>query len=176
MLAGVSPTLGIVVFCVCFTVLLVGLERQRLVASDTLIGILAHGTLACGLITLSFVEHLRIDLMGYLFGDVLAVGTEDLILIYAIAATIAGVLAVIWRPLLSATVQEDLAMVEGVQVIRVRLVFMVLIATVIAVGIKVVGILLVVSLLIVPAAAARRLSATPEQMAAGHRAPASGTR
>ncbi|MFQ5954619.1 MAG: metal ABC transporter permease [Kiloniellales bacterium] len=166
LIAGLSPTLGILVFCICLAVLLVGLERQRLLASDTLIGILAHGTLALGLILISFIEHLRVDLMGYLFGDVLAIGSGDLIWIYAVAAAIAGILAFIWRPLLSATVHEDLAAAEGVPVLRVRLVFTVMLATVIAVGMKVVGILLIVSLLIVPAAAARRLSVTPERMAA----------
>jgi zinc transport system permease protein len=103
--------------------------------------------------------------MGYLFGDVLAVSSEDLALIYALVAATAIALASIWRPLLSATVSEDVAAVEGVRVTPVRLVFVLLIAAVIAVGMKVVGLLLIVSLLIVPAAAARRLSRTPEQMA-----------
>jgi zinc transport system permease protein len=96
---------------------------------------------------------------------VLAVGGGDLVLIYTVAAAIAGGLALIWRPLLSATVHEELAAVEGVPVLRVRLAFTVMIAAAIAVGMKVVGVLLIVSLLIIPAAAARRLSATPEHMA-----------
>ncbi len=165
LLAGVDPMLGVGVFCVCLAVLLVGLERQRLLASDTLLGILAHGTLALGLILFSLMEHLRVDLMAYLFGDVLAIGGGDLVLIYAVTAVIAGTLALIWRPLLSATVHEELAAVEGVPVLRVRLLFTVMIAAAIAVGMKVVGILLIVSLLIIPAAAARRVSATPEHMA-----------
>jgi zinc transport system permease protein len=108
---------------------------------------------------------LRIDLMGYLFGDVLAVGREDLLLIYALVVATAIAFKFTWRSLLSATVSEEIAAVEGVQVTRVRLVFVLLIAAVIAVGMKVVGLLLIVSLLIVPAAAARRVSRTPEQMA-----------
>ncbi len=165
LLLGIDPMLGVGVFCVCLAVLLVGLDRRLLLASDTLLGVLAHATLALGLILFSLMEHLRVDLMGYLFGDVLAVGGGDLVLIYTVAAVIAGGLALIWRPLLSATVHEELAVVEGVPVLRVRLAFTVMIAAAIAVGMKVVGILLIVSLLIIPAAAARRLSATPEQMA-----------
>ncbi len=165
LLAGIDPMLGVGVFCVCLAVLLVGLERRLLLANDTLLGVLAHATLALGLILFSRMEHLGVDLMAYLFGDVLAVGGGDLVLIYTVAAAIAGVLALIWRPLLSATVHEELAMVEGVPVLRVRLAFTVMIAAAIAVGMKVVGILLIVSLLIIPAAAARRLSATPEHMA-----------
>ena len=165
LLVGIDPMLGVGVFCVCLAVLLVGLERQRLLASDTLLGIMAHATLALGLILFGLMEHLRVDLMAYLFGDVLAIGTGDLVLLYAVTAVIAGILALIWRPLLSATVHEELAAVEGVRVVRVRLVFTVMIAAAIAVGMKVVGILLIVSLLIIPAAAARHISATPERMA-----------
>jgi zinc transport system permease protein len=71
-----------------------------------------------------------------------------------------------WRPLLSATVHADLAAVEGVPVARMRLTLSLLLAGIIGVGMKVVGILLVVSLLVIPAAAARRLAGTPEAMAA----------
>jgi zinc transport system permease protein len=162
---GINLIAGILVFCLLVAVLLIMLERQRTLASDTLLAILAHGTLALGIVSVTRLEHLRIDLMGYLFGDVLAVSMQDLILIYALVAITALVLALIWRPLLSATVSEDVAAVEGVPVTRMRLIFVLLIAAVIAVGMKVVGILLIVSLLIVPAAAARRLSSTPEQMA-----------
>jgi zinc transport system permease protein len=164
-LIGISPTIGILVLCVCLALLLMALERQRLLTSDTLLGILAHGTLALGVVIVGFMERLRIDLMGYLFGDVLAVGQDELLLIYAMAVATGGILAAIWRPLLAATVHEELAAVEGVNVARVRLIFTLLIAVVIAIGMKVVGILLIISLLIIPAAAARRLAPTPERMA-----------
>lgn len=162
---GINLIAGILVFCLLVAVLLIMLERQRMLASDTLLAILAHGALALGIVSVARLEHLRIDLMGYLFGDILAVSLQDLILIYALVVITAVVLALIWRPLLSATVLEDVAAVEGVPVTRVQLLFVLLIAAVIAVGMKIVGILLIVSLLIVPAAAARRLSSTPEQMA-----------
>lgn len=162
---GINLIAGILVFCLLVAVLLIMLERQRILASDTLLAILAHGALALGIVSVARLEHLRIDLMGYLFGDILAVSLQDLILIYALVVITAVVLALIWRPLLSATVLEDVAAVEGVPVTRVQLLFVLLIAAVIAVGMKIVGILLIVSLLIVPAAAARRLSRTPEQMA-----------
>lgn len=164
-LLGINLTLGIALFCLLLATLLLLLERQRFLASDTLLGILAHGTLAVGLVTIAFMENLRIDLMAYLFGDVLAVDIEDLYLIYGLAIVTAVALFFVWRPLLSITVEEDIAAVEGVPVTRVRLVFVLLIATLVAVGMKVVGMLLIISLLIIPAAAARRLSKTPEQMA-----------
>lgn len=164
-LLAVDLNLAVIVVCIALALLLVALQRQQALATDTLLGILAHGALAVGLIVLAFVETLRVDLMSYLFGDVLAVTSHDLAWIYGGGAVVLIVLAAIWRPLLAATVHEELAEVEGVRVGAVRLAFMLLLAVVIAVGLKVVGILLVTSLLIVPAAAARWLARTPEQMA-----------
>ena len=165
LLLGVNPTLGIVAVCLAAALMLAGLEHDRRFASDTLLGILAHAALACGLVAIAFLPTVRVDLMGYLFGDILAVGRADLVWIYGGGALCLGALAAIWRPLLALTVQEDLARVEGVPVARTRLVFMLIIAFVIAVAMKIVGVLLIVSLLIIPAAAARRFAATPEAMA-----------
>lgn len=164
-LLDINPTLGILILCLLLGITLIMLERQRLLASDTLLGILAHATLALGLVCVAFMERLRIDLMGYLFGDVLAVSSRDLYVIYGLTIASLVVLAVIWRSLLSATVNEEIAEVEGVSVSRTKTMFVLLLATVIAIGMKIVGVLLIVSLLIIPAAAARRLSATPEGMA-----------
>ena len=110
-LAGISTEIGILIFCLLFAVVLALLERQRILASDTLLGILAHVSLALGLIAIALMEQLRIDLTAYLFGDILAITDKDLYLIYGLCALILMVLVAIWRPLLSATVQEDLAIV-----------------------------------------------------------------
>ena len=165
LLADVGANAGIVVVCLATALGLAALQRHRPLPTDTLLGILAHGSLALGLLAVSFMDTVRVDLMGYLFGDILAVGPADLawIGIGGLAALI--ILARLWTPLLNMTVHEELARVEGVAVERVRLGFMLLIALVIAVGMKVVGVLLIVSLLIIPAAVARRFSATPEAMA-----------
>ncbi len=161
----INPTLGILAVCLCLGFALVALERQHLWPSDTVLGVLAHATLALGLLVIAFVKALRVDLMGYLFGDILAIGNADLIYILALAVIGLITLAAIWRPLLSMTVDEELAAIEGVPVIRVHLIFVSLLAVLIAVAMKVVGMLLILALLIIPAAAARRLSKSPEQMA-----------
>ena len=166
LLFDTSVYLGIVAVSLALAFGLVALERDRRFASDTLLGILAHGALALGLVVVAFLGAVRIDLMAYLFGDILAVTVADIAWIYAGGAACLAGLAAIWRPLLSVTVQEDLARVEGVPVERIRLVFMLSIALVIALAMKIVGVLLIVSLLIIPAATARRFAATPEQMAA----------
>lgn len=158
-------TLGIIVVSIAISFVLFGLQNQRRLATDTLLGILAHGSLAAGLVVLAFMDNLRVDLMAYLFGDILAVNIHDIIWIYAGGLGCLIGLMSIWSRLLAMTVHEDLAKVEGVQISRIRLAYMLLIAVIVAVGMKIVGILLIVSLLIIPAATARRWVATPEQMA-----------
>jgi zinc transport system permease protein len=167
LMLDVSPTLAVTVGCVLLAVLLVTLQSRQPLASDTLLGILAHSTLSLGLVVLSFMQDVRIDLMGYLFGDLLAVGPTDLAWIIGGSALVLVLLALLWRPLLAITVHEELARVEGLPVAAIRLSLMLLIAVVIAVAMKIVGVLLITSLLIIPAAAAQRHARTPEQMALG---------
>ena len=139
-LLDVNFNLGILAVCVTVSALLVGLQGDKRLATDTLLGILAHGALALGLVVLSFAEGLRIDLLAYLFGDVLAVTGGDLVWVYGGGAVVLGALAAIWRRLLFVTVHAELARVSGVPSAPVRLVFMVLIAAVTAVAMKIVGV------------------------------------
>ncbi|RJF81391.1 zinc ABC transporter permease subunit ZnuB [Azospirillum cavernae] len=165
-LLGVNPMIGVMVVCVALALALVGLQRRRTLAADTVLGILSHGSLSLGLVALAFLETLRVDLMAYLFGDILSVTANDLVWIYSGGTVALTGLALLWRRLLAVTVDEDLARVEGMPVDALRLAFMLLIALVIAIAMKIVGILLITSLLIIPAAAARRFTRTPESMAA----------
>jgi len=166
-LLDVSPTLAVTVGCIVLAVLLVTMQQRQPLAADTLLGILAHSTLSLGLVTISFLDEVRVDLMAYLFGDLLAVGQGDLLWIVGGSALVLALLAWLWRPLLALTVHEELAKVEGLPVGALRLALMLLIAVVIAVAMKIVGVLLITSLLIIPAASAQRHARTPEQMAAG---------
>ena len=164
-LLGINLTLGIVVVCIALALFLVLLRRRQGLADDTLLGILSHSSLSLGLVAIAFAGSLRVDLMGYLFGDMLAVDWTDLAMIYGAGAGAMAALGLLWRPLLAITVHEELARVEGVPAMRTQIAFMVLIAIVIALAMKVVGILLVTSLLIIPAATARRFASSPEAMA-----------
>lgn len=165
MVLQINPQLGVAATCLLIAIALVLLQRQRALAADTLLGILAHTSLSLGLVTLAFLETVRIDLTSYLFGDILAISPDDLYWIWGGTLLALAALVRLWRPLLAATVHEELAQVEGVPVFAVRLAFMLLIAIVIAVAMKVVGILLITSLLIIPAATARRFAHSPESMA-----------
>ena len=143
------------------------LERRDTLPVDTLLGLLAHGGLALGLVVLAFVPTVRFNLHGLLFGDILAVSRTDLAIVWGGGAVALGVLWWIWRPLLAATVNVDLARVAGLRPERARLVFGLLMAAIIAVAIKIVGVLLIVALLVIPAATVRRFSSSPERMAVG---------
>jgi zinc transport system permease protein len=135
-------------------------------AADTVLGVLSHGALALGLLAVALVPSARVDLDTYLFGDVLTVSQTDLAVIWGGAAMVVGVLALRWSRMLTATVSPDLAYAAGIDPRREQLILTLLLAGVVAVSIKVVGALLITALLIIPAAAARNLSRTPEAMAA----------
>ena len=162
---GVEVNVAILIVCLVLALFLTALERQKRLAVDTLLGIVAHGGLALGLVAASFVKGARLDVTAYLFGDVLAISLGDLVWIYAGGALVLTVLAITWRPLLALAVHAELARAEGVQVRLARLVFMILIALTVAIAMKIVGVVLVTALLVIPAASARRLAPTPEIMA-----------
>ncbi len=164
-LLGIDPVAGVVAVCVAVALTLVVMQRSPRLGSDTLLGVLAHAALALGLVVIGSLETVRLDLMSYLFGDILAVSTEDIALVYGGGLAVAAALVLLWRPLLAITVHEELASVEGVPVALVRLAFMLLLAVVVALAMKVVGILLVTALLIIPPAAARGLATSPEGLA-----------
>jgi zinc transport system permease protein len=163
---GLPVTFGVAVTALAMAVA-VATATGRSYAADTLLGVAAHGALAAGLVALSFLQGVRVDLMGYLFGDILAVSRGDLAVIWAGAAMIVALIAWRWRPLLLSTLSADLAASAGVEPRRERLVLTLALALLVAVALKVVGALLITAMLIVPAAAARALAASPRAMAAG---------
>ncbi len=164
-LLGFNQQIGVIVVSMLVALTLVWLQASRRLAGDTLLGVLSHSSLSLGLIALSLVEGVRIDLNALLFGDILLVGSADLVLMAAVLVLVLAILTYLWRPLLSLTVHEELARVEGVNVALVTTVYTLLIALTIAVAMKVVGALLITSMLIIPAAAVRHLAQSPFHMA-----------
>ena len=160
------PMAGVGVIGILIAMVLFWLEKQRDLSTDTLLGILSHSALALGLIVLSVIQAqgFNINLMSYLFGDLLAVDTSDLIVMYISVIVILLIFSRLLPSLISISVNEELARVDGIAVEKVRFVFMILLAIVIAIALKVVGILLITALLIIPAATARLYSKSPRQM------------
>lgn len=155
------------VFIIALTIamLLLVLQRRNSLSADSLLGILSHATLAFGLVLVAFMTWIRFDLMSLLFGDILAVSRADIAAIYIGGGLILAALVKIWRPMLAATINEDIARAEGQRPELYRTIFMILLALLIAIAMKIVGILLITALLIIPAATARRFAFSPELMA-----------
>lgn len=162
---AIDIQLGIIICCLGLAVLLVFLQRKPHLATDSLLGILSHGSLAIGLVTVALIDDVRLDLNAYLFGDLLAVSQQDLLWIGLVALALAIILWRNWNDLLAITVHPELAKVEGLAVERLRLTLMLMIALLVAIAMKVIGVLLITALLIIPAAAGRKFVSSPEQMA-----------
>tara|TARA_B100001142_G_scaffold275549_1_gene284032 strand:+ start:1208 stop:2011 length:804 start_codon:yes stop_codon:yes gene_type:complete len=161
---SINITLSVFVISSIVAILLINLQTRTKLAGDSLLGLLAHSTLAIGLVLIGFLSSIRFDLMGLLFGDILAVTTEDITLVWIGGIIILGILYYIWKSIFSATVNYDLAAAEGMRPEISNFIFTLLLAAVIALSIKMIGALLITGLLLIPAAIARNLSNSPKQM------------
>ena len=161
-----SFNISLSVFIISGTValLLISLQKRTKLAGDSLLGLLAHSSLAIGLVLIGFLSSIRFDLMGLLFGDILAVTTQDILIIWFGGLIILGILFYIWKSIFAATVNYDLAAAEGMKPDLSNFIFTILLAGVIAISIKMIGALLITGLLLIPAATARSLSNNPFQM------------
>lgn len=162
---NINPYLAILILTLLLAVAMVWLESNTQYSVDTILGIIAHSCLSLGIVTVGLLENVRVDLMGYLFGDLLAVNMQDVLYISGGIALVLTALLRFWKPFISITVSAELAQVEGINVRRMRFLLMILTALTIALSMKFVGALIITSLLIIPAATARRFARTPENMA-----------
>ena len=161
---NISTNLGTVIVCSIFAFLLLWLQQKKVLATDTLLGILAHAALSIGLVAISILGQ-KVDLHSYLFGDILTVTASELWWIYLGGAVVLILLIMNWSALVLMTIHEDLANAENVNTFLSHVLLMILMTIVVAVSFRIVGILLITSLLIIPAATARQLSQSPEAMA-----------
>jgi zinc transport system permease protein len=165
LLMNINLTLSVFVVSVVVSLALMTMQKRASLSADALLGLLAHSSLAIGLVVLAFMTWIRFDLLGLLFGDILAISKLDIAVIYGGGALVLVVLALIWKPLFAVTVSAELAKAEGVQGERANLIFMLLLAIIVAISMKITGVLLITAMLIIPAATARRFASGPEQMA-----------
>lgn len=166
LLMGLDLTVGVILVSLAIGAMLVVLGRQRVLPADSLLGILSHAALAGGLVAAAKLAGQRLDLMGYLFGDILAVTRGDLVWIFGGGALVLAIVAWLWRTLIAVAVHEELAAAEGMNTRGAEAALILLLAFTIAVAMKIVGVLLIIAFLIMPAAAARPFSSTPEGMVA----------
>jgi zinc transport system permease protein len=161
----INITMAVFAVSALVSLALLLLQRRGSLSSDALLGLLSHSALALGLVALAFITWVRMDLMGFLFGDILAVSTGEIAIIYGGGVIVLVTLIAIWRPLFAATVNRELADAEGMRPDVANVILMLLMAAVIAISMKIVGVLLITALLIIPAATARRFATGPEFMA-----------
>lgn len=160
LLVAVSPLTGALILAVLAAVLIATLRGRTGLSLDTLIGVFFSSAVALGVIIIGFIQGFRADLLSYLFGDVLALRTTDVILAWVLSALVLVVFSFSWRDVVLSTLHRDLAAVEGVPVLRTDLLFLVLVALVVAAAMRIVGVILVTALLVVPAATAQNLART----------------
>ncbi|HJO10998.1 MAG: iron chelate uptake ABC transporter family permease subunit [Gammaproteobacteria bacterium] len=165
LILDINAQLSILVSCIVFSLLLVALGKNKTISTDNLLGILAHSTLAIGVVVLAFSDSVRVNLEALLFGELLTVSAGDLVWVVATSLLVAALLFRYWNQFLAITVHAELAEVEGINPDKLNLLLVVLMALIIAISMKIVGVLLITSLLIIPPAAARQIAKTPEQMA-----------
>lgn len=161
---GINTNISTILVCALFAVILLGLQHKRILATDTLLGILAHAALSIGMVVIALLGQ-RIDLNAYLFGDVLTVTSTQVWWIYGGGAVAMALVIKHWSSLVLMTLHEDLARAEGVRVLHMHALLIFLVTLVVGVSIHILGVLLVTSMLIIPAAAARQWARSPEEMA-----------
>lgn len=161
-----SINISITVFMVSsiVAILLFLLNERTELTSDSLLGLLSHSSLSIGLLVVGYLSYIRFDMMGLLFGDILAVNKFDILIVWGCGGLFIFILYIIWKSLLAGTVNRDIASSENMSPRRSELIYMILLSGLIAISIKIIGILLITGLLIIPAAMARNISNSPIQM------------
>ena len=160
----INVSFSVLLISSALALILLKLQKSTKLPNDALLGLLAHSSLAVGLVVIGFLSYIRFDIMGLLFGDILAVNKRDLLVIWIGGSIILLILKIIWKPLFASTVNYELAEAEGMKPEKTNAVFTILMAALIAISIKMVGILLITGMLIIPAAMARNLANNPKQM------------
>ncbi len=155
-LAGLPASLGGLVAGLLVALATSRASRSGRVSEDTAVGVFTVAAMAAGVVALGFLKT-NVDLFGLMFGNILAVAPSDLVALAVAAAGVALLLARNFRQLLLASVDEEGARAAGVDVDRMRLLLLSLIAVAVVVALKVIGLLLVSALLVLPGAIARPL-------------------
>nr|WP_242022355.1 metal ABC transporter permease [Microcoleus sp. FACHB-831] len=157
-LLQLNPNLTLLPFTLIFGLAVLYLIDKTNLTSDNILSIVLSGALAIGVILSSLIKSYRGNLMGVLFGDILAIDNTDLILILLLLVGSSVFLLSTLRSQILLTLNPAVAKVQGVPVQLYRYLFVVLLSLAVAVSIKAVGILLVNAFLVIPASSAKLLS------------------
>ena len=167
LIAGISNQVGMILMAIAFVGTLLWLRTQRLLATDTLLGILAHAALSIGIVAMALLGFEDAEVHDYLLGSLENISADSLIYVVLGSGVSLGLLMRLWPGLLLMTSSEELAHAEGVPIRVYEFLLMCLLGIVVATAVQIVGILLITSLLIIPASTARLIAGNPENMAIG---------
>lgn len=158
LLVNITPFWGALGFAVLIAAAIVGIRYRSNLHIDTLLGVFFPAAMALGVILVQLTPGYQADLIALLFGDILTVSAGDVGISLALGAIVAIVLVWGGKRFISITFDEALAKTEGIPVVAYELLFLLLVAAVIALAIKFVGIILVTALFVIPAASAQNLA------------------
>ena len=162
--SGLGMHAGLVIVGVVFAGLIVILQQKQVLSSDAILGIFSHLALSLGIVILGIIGGENTDYFALLFGDVLSINDQDIVWIYAVLLIIISLLVVFWQKLLLLTLNEELAVSQGLNRTFYQLLFMLMIALTVSISVQIVGVLLITSLLIIPPAVARVFANSPLRM------------
>lgn len=159
-LCGISPVVGMLAFTTIGGVGMTVLS-PRASDRDVQIGIVLSFMLGLGVLFISLYTGYATEAYSILFGEILGISTVDVLVTIGATIAIVCVIAIVYRPLLFASLDEDVAEAKGLHMRMLGIVFMVLVAIATSVAVQVVGVLLIFSLMVTPAATAQRLAKRP---------------
>lgn len=157
-LLGFDPVLTMVIFGLLIGAVIVKVRRHTDLSVDTIIGVAFSTSVALGIVVISARRGLTRSLHSFIYGDVLAVGEGEIILMFILAAAMLIYSYLVYNRLILLSINSDIAKTRGVNTTLYEYIFSILLALVVCISIRVVGILLVTALIIVPAAIGRTLS------------------
>ena len=163
---NVNPFYTVLCLLLLISSVIIFLEHISCFSLDTILGIITYSTLSLGMIIVSFMsENTKISITNYFFGDLLKITFSDLIIIILLIIVVLFILIWNWKRMLFLTINSELAYVDGINITKIRLIFILITALTIAVSIKFIGSLVIAALLVIPAATAQKFAMSPENMA-----------
>lgn len=162
LMINAPPMLGAFIIAVIFALIFKSLNKKY--DNDTILGILAYSGLALSMIVISNMKNVRIDLIGYLFGDILTITKHDIVIIYSLCLIVSIWLKIYWKSLILAVIDKNLAKLQSKNIDLVEFQLILFFAVIVVISVKLVGILLITALLIIPSATSKNLSISPFQM------------
>ncbi|WP_343377602.1 iron chelate uptake ABC transporter family permease subunit [Buchnera aphidicola (Formosaphis micheliae)] len=163
---NINPFYMVLFLLLILSLFIVILEQDLYLSLDLILGIMTNSAVSLSMIIFNCIsEKDRIDVSNYFFGNLLKITLFDVVMVAMIITIILLILYIYWNKILLCSINPELAIIEGVNIFKIRLIFMFITTLTIIIAIKLIGSLIITSLLIMPAAIAKRFSSSPEQMA-----------